>query len=76
MVSMTHALEMFLILLLPRYLPESMILERSLKTDRQVEAAVDLVKNKSSFDKILAKGSRYGEPDATTTLKVASTERM
>eukprot|EP00534_Pseudo-nitzschia_fraudulenta_P009084 CAMPEP_0201151196 /NCGR_PEP_ID=MMETSP0851-20130426/12170_1 /ASSEMBLY_ACC=CAM_ASM_000631 /TAXON_ID=183588 /ORGANISM="Pseudo-nitzschia fraudulenta, Strain WWA7" /LENGTH=884 /DNA_ID=CAMNT_0047428001 /DNA_START=26 /DNA_END=2680 /DNA_ORIENTATION=+ len=43
--------------ILSRYIPESMIMERSLKTDRQVEAAIKLLGNDQSFSKILAKGS-------------------
>jgi carboxyl-terminal processing protease len=44
--------------ILARYLPESMVMERGLKTDTQVQEAVKLLANKKSFDKILAKGSR------------------
>jgi carboxyl-terminal processing protease len=62
--------------ILARYLPESMILERSLRTDRQVEAAVELVRNGANFDKILAKGSRSDLPSSAekTTLKIASSK--
>ena len=44
--------------ILSRYLPESMIMERGLKTDTQVQEAVKLLANKKSFDKILARGSK------------------
>mmetsp|Transcript_27572 Transcript_27572/g.51737 ORF Transcript_27572/g.51737 Transcript_27572/m.51737 type:complete len:601 (-) Transcript_27572:747-2549(-) len=43
--------------ILARYLPESMIMERSLKTDTQVQEAIKLLKNGRNFDKILARGS-------------------
>jgi carboxyl-terminal processing protease len=43
--------------ILARYLPESMIMERGLKTDHQVQEAVKLLTNRKSFDKILARGS-------------------
>jgi carboxyl-terminal processing protease len=43
--------------ILARYLPESMIMERGLKTDHQVQEAVKLLSNRKSFDKILARGS-------------------
>jgi carboxyl-terminal processing protease len=43
--------------ILARYLPESMLIEQSLKTDKQVAAAVKLVSNGRQFDNLLAKGS-------------------
>jgi C-terminal peptidase prc len=43
--------------ILARYLPESMLIEQGLKTDPQVQAAIKLVRNKSQFDGLLAKGS-------------------
>jgi carboxyl-terminal processing protease len=43
--------------ILSRYVPESMIMERGLKTDTQVQAAIKLLGNDQSFSKILAKGS-------------------
>mmetsp|Transcript_9359 Transcript_9359/g.27947 ORF Transcript_9359/g.27947 Transcript_9359/m.27947 type:complete len:933 (-) Transcript_9359:59-2857(-) len=43
--------------ILSRYIPESMIMERNLKTDTQVQAAIKLLGNEKSFSKILAKGS-------------------
>ena len=42
--------------ILARYIPESMLLDRGLKADKQFEAAVQLLKNQNSFDKLLAKG--------------------
>merc|ERR1711865_1293020 len=43
--------------ILSRYIPESMIMERGLKTDTQVQEAIKLLNNDKSFSKILAKGS-------------------
>ncbi|KAG7354250.1 carboxyl-terminal protease [Nitzschia inconspicua] len=43
--------------ILARYLPESLIMERGLKTDTQVQEAVKLLSNNKSFEKILARGS-------------------
>mmetsp|Transcript_20421 Transcript_20421/g.43259 ORF Transcript_20421/g.43259 Transcript_20421/m.43259 type:complete len:642 (-) Transcript_20421:2120-4045(-) len=43
--------------ILSRYIPESMIMERNLKTDTQVQAAIKLLGNDKTFSKILAKGS-------------------
>lgn len=41
--------------ILARYLPESMLLERSIKNDKQVEAAINLLLNEKKFDALLAK---------------------
>jgi len=43
--------------ILARYLPESMLIERGVQKDAQVEAAVKLLSQRSAFDKLLAKGS-------------------
>jgi carboxyl-terminal processing protease len=43
--------------ILARYLPESMLIERSIRTDTQVQAALKLVRNDNQFAKLLAKGS-------------------
>jgi len=43
--------------ILSRYVPESMIMERGLKTDAQVQAAIKLLGNDQSFSNILARGS-------------------
>jgi len=43
--------------ILARYLPESMLLEKSLETDDQVKAAVNLVKDDQQFKTLLVKGS-------------------
>jgi len=47
--------------ILARYLPQSMVIERSLKTDNQVQAAVKLVRNDKQFKTLLAKGSTVSE---------------
>lgn len=66
--------------ILARYLPESMLIERGVQRDPQVEAAVKLLTARSTFDKLLAKGSvveRLGTATASGTnagtLNVAST---
>ena len=43
--------------ILARYVPESMLIERGVQRDPQVEAAVKLLSSRSTFDKLLAKGS-------------------
>lgn len=43
--------------ILARYLPESMLIERSIQTDVQVQAALKLVRNNRQFNTLLAKGS-------------------
>jgi len=43
--------------ILARYLPESMLIERGVQKDAQVEAAVKLLSQRNTFDKLLAKGS-------------------
>lgn len=60
--------------ILSRYLPESMLLERGLKNDQQVDAAVKLLSNKQSFEKVLAKGSLDERSGATSSLSVANAD--
>ena len=43
--------------ILARYVPESMLIERGVKRDPQVAAAVELLSQRSTFDTLLAKGS-------------------
>ena len=61
--------------ILARYLPESMLIERSIRTDAQVQAALKLVKNDNQFAKLLAKGSSDTESssriEASSTVDVA-----
>lgn len=61
--------------ILSRYLPESMLIERGLKTDEQVLAAVKLMKNDSNFDNLLARKPQNGSIMAKAgTLNTATTE--
>ena len=57
--------------ILSRYIPESMIMERGLKTDTQVQAAIKLLGNDQSFSKILAKGSKNEQSFASQSNAVA-----
>jgi carboxyl-terminal processing protease len=57
--------------ILSRYLPESMIIERGVKTDVQVQETMKLLSNGRKFDKILAKGGAQ-ETVAENTLNMAS----
>jgi len=43
--------------ILARYLPESMLIERSLTSDIQVQETINLVRDDQQFKKLLAKGS-------------------
>lgn len=45
--------------ILARYLPESMLIERSIRSDVQVGEAVKLIKSRNKFDTLLAKGTAY-----------------
>jgi hypothetical protein len=51
-----------------------MLLERGLKTDRQEDAAVGLLKNGKSFDSVLAKGSFHERINGGERLTMASAE--
>lgn len=57
--------------ILSRYVPESMLIERSVKTDVQVKEAVKLLSNGNKFDLLLAKGSA-GERTAEGNTVVAN----
>jgi carboxyl-terminal processing protease len=57
--------------ILARYLPESMLIEQSLKTDKQVAAAVKLVSNGRQFDSLLAKGNAQQLDGVVGTLNTA-----
>jgi carboxyl-terminal processing protease len=58
--------------ILARYLPESMLIERGMKNDAQVEAAIKLVANKNTFDKILAQGNTAERMGGANSLNMAS----
>lgn len=60
--------------ILARYLPESMILQRGLKSDKQVAAAVKLINNEKTFDKVLANGSYDERIDGAGRLNLASAD--
>ena len=64
--------------ILARYLPESMIMERGLKTDTQVQEAAKLLANQKSFEKILAKGSKNDRLTAnsaeTSSLSISNSD--
>jgi hypothetical protein len=57
--------------ILARYVPESLLIERGVKSDTQVKAAVKLLRNGRGFDKLLAKGSTTEQP-SESTLKMAT----
>lgn len=57
--------------ILARYLPESMLIERGVRTDVQVQEAVKLLSNDRKFDTLLAKGST-DERMTDSSIKVAS----
>lgn len=59
--------------ILSRYIPESMILERGLRTDKQALAAAKLLNNEGSFEKILAKGSQDERIPSGDSFNLAST---
>lgn len=59
--------------ILARYLPESMLIDRSIQTDTQVLAALKLVRNNGQFDTLLAKGSSADQQiQGSSTLNAAS----
>ena len=60
--------------ILARYYPESMLLKRGLKNDRQVEAATKLLTNSKEFDKILAKGRLDERIDGGERINMASAD--
>lgn len=60
--------------ILSRYLPESMLIERGIKTDRQVQAAVKLLATGNKFENLLAKGSSVERLDTAATLNMASAD--
>uniref|UniRef100_A0A7S1YXK9 PDZ domain-containing protein n=1 Tax=Ditylum brightwellii TaxID=49249 RepID=A0A7S1YXK9_9STRA len=47
--------------ILARYLPERMLIQRGVKSDKQVNAALDLIKDGEKFDKILARTGNVRE---------------
>lgn len=62
--------------ILSRYIPESMIMERGLKTDAQVQAAIKLLANEQSFSKILAKGSKNEQSSTSQASNIVNDSTM
>mmetsp|Transcript_11303 Transcript_11303/g.18709 ORF Transcript_11303/g.18709 Transcript_11303/m.18709 type:complete len:656 (-) Transcript_11303:249-2216(-) len=59
--------------ILARYLPESMLIDRSIQTDQQVLAALKLVRNDRQYETLLTKGSSTDQQmQASNTLTAAS----
>jgi hypothetical protein len=65
--------------ILARYLPESMLIERSIQTDVQVQAALKLVRNNRQFNTLLAKGNteeQQLQSSSTLNSAMAATEEQ
>ncbi len=52
--------------ILSRYLPESMLIERSIQTDKQVQGAIKILENQKQFNKLLAKSDKDDKIVAST----------
>jgi len=52
--------------ILARYIPDSMLRERTIKTDKQVNAAIKLVSNDKQYDKLLGRSNKNVVPDSKT----------
>lgn len=78
-VSLTRFLfALFLILLEPkpaRYLPESFILERGLKTDTQVLEATKILASEKRFDKVLGIDTKKPKPEPMS-MELASSNNV
>merc|ERR1712032_709266 len=63
--------------ILARYLPESMLLERSIKNDKQVDAAINLILNEKKFDSLLAKdGTKMNTDQRDNEIVNVATSQM
>jgi len=63
--------------ILARYLPESMLIERAIKVDKQVKAAADLLADKPKFDTVLARSDvNGGTSSPSRTAELASGGKM
>ena len=60
--------------ILARYLPESMLIERGVQKDPQVQAAVQLLASRNQFDTLLAKGSSPERLAAASSLNMAKSD--
>ena len=49
--------------ILSRYLPESMLINRSIQTDKQVQGALKIMKNQKQFNKLLARTEETRQDD-------------
>jgi carboxyl-terminal processing protease len=59
--------------ILARYVPESMLIERSINSDRQVQAALELIASgNNKFERLLAQGSTLEKMDPAATLNMAN----
>jgi carboxyl-terminal processing protease len=58
--------------ILARYVPESMLIERSVGSDKQVQAAMELIASGNKFERLLAQGSTLEQKDPAATLNMAS----
>lgn len=62
--------------ILARYLPESMLIERAIKSDKQVKAAADLLADKSRYDTVLARINTGDNPGLDRATELASGGRL
>jgi carboxyl-terminal processing protease len=58
--------------ILARYVPESMLIERSIHSDKQVQAAMELVASGNKFERLLAQGSTLERKDPAATLNMVN----
>jgi len=58
--------------ILARYIPESMLRERTIKTDKQVIAAIKLISNEKQYDKLLGRmNTNTGHPSTTLASSIS-----
>jgi len=55
--------------ILARYYPESFLIERGIKTDKQITVATKILKNTPEFDKLLARTTKNTKSSLLTTQK-------
>jgi hypothetical protein len=56
--------------------PESMLIERAIKSDKQVKAAADLLADKSKYDTVLARINTGDNPGLDRATELASGGRL
>jgi hypothetical protein len=54
--------------ILARYLPESMLIDRSIQTDKQVLGALQIIRNQSQFNKLLARNEMTTNQGASNVI--------